>query len=78
MRILVPTLAAEKLSALHGLDLCVETRRQWQRAPKLSHTVALDCAFAVDPEDTVFVTEKCPRFAMGFEIFARRLEVVES
>jgi hypothetical protein len=49
-----------------------------QRAPKLSHAVALDRARAVDPEDTVFVTVKCNRLAMRFEIFARRLEVVES
>jgi hypothetical protein len=48
-----------------------------QRAPELGHAVALDGARAIDPKDAVLVAVEGDRLAMGLEILARRLEVVE-
>jgi hypothetical protein len=48
-----------------------------QRAPVLGHAVALDGARAIDPKDAVLFAVEGDRRAMGLEILARRLEVVE-
>jgi hypothetical protein len=66
--------AALGLARIGTDDVDVE---RMQRPAELGHTVALDRARAIDPEDAVLVAVERDRLAMRLEIFSRRLKVVE-